>query len=362
MHYLIFGGAGFVGANLARSFSLNGDKVTCVDNLVRRGSEVNLNDLRSMGVDFIHADIRNKEDLDGLPQSDIVLNCAAQPSAVNYANPEFDYTNNTAGQVNILEFCRIRNIPIILWSTNKVYPYEVTNAIPYEREGDRFVWKDDQPPYLSEQLIGWEQYGFNENASISGGDHSIYGASKAAADVITQEWCNAYKIPGIVNRFSCLSGPNQWGKAEQGWVAWFAIAHELGLPIDIFGYKGLQVRDNLYISDVAELIQKQADVLVNADAVPYGEVYNVGGGSGEGFSISLNEAMKMIEEMRGSEFNQVTYHNDTRRADQAIYISDITKVRETFDWKPTVTVKEGYERIFEWIDRNKKTLQELYNG
>lgn len=345
---LIIGGAGFVGSNLAIHLTSIGNKVTVVDNLVRRGSECNLLQFKKLGIEFIHCDIRNKEDFKSLGEYDVVLNCAAQPSAINYSNPEFDFTNNTIGVVNILEYCRQRKTPIIFWSTNKCYSGKLINSIPYKKVGNKFVWAASKYTHL----VGWSTKGFNEELDVNGTDHSIYGASKIAADLLVQEWSDAFKIPAICNRFSCLAGPNQWGKAEQGWVTWFAIANELELPIDIFGYDGNQVRDCLFTDDINSLITLQ----INDIDKHFGSVFNVGGGIEN--TISVREAISILE-TKNKSFTSISVHPE-RRADQAIYISDITKVTKAFNWKPTITIEQGYTLILNWVKENRSLLESLY--
>jgi len=346
---LIFGGAGFVGYNLAEYLNRCGYKVTAVDNLVRRGSEMSLPKFKQQGIEFIHCDIRNKEDMDSLPAADVVLNCAAQPSAINYTNPVFDVTNNTVGLVNILEYCREKGSSLIFWSTNKCYSGDLVNSVPREKKGDRYVWANEH----TFELQGWGNAGFNENLSIDGSDHSIYGASKIAADVLAQEWADAYGIPCIINRFSCLAGPNQWGKAEQGWVTWFAIANELGLPIKIYGFDGYQVRDCLFTEDINDLIYKQINK-INDHAG--GSVFNVGGGVKH--SVSINEAINLLAQNKPWE--KIDRSGEERRADQAIYISNTAKVRKAFDWEPTISIQDGYEDILKWVRANSDTLHHLY--
>lgn len=343
----ILGGSGFVGYNLAVFLKSKGFDVTVADNLVRRGSELSLPKLKKHGINFIHCDVRNKEDFTNLPYSHVILNCAAQPSAINYSNPEFDITNNTVGVVNTIEFCRRMGSALIFWSTNKCYSGELVNAVPYTLKEKRYEWSDE-----TFKLYGWSPRGFNEALSLNGSDHSIYGVSKVAADLIVQEWSDAYKIPAICNRFSCLAGPNQWGKAEQGWVTWFAIANELELPIDIFGFDGNQVRDCLFTDDLNELILKQIESIEGH----YSEFFNVGGGVDN--TISINEAIALLEKMNKpwTSINK----RDQRRADQAVYISDITRVSQEFDWKPKVTIEKGYEQILNWVKENKNQLIELY--
>jgi CDP-paratose 2-epimerase len=354
MNIAIIGGAGFVGANLARYFADKDHQVFVMDNLVRRGSEINLRDLLSIqNITFNHGDARNKEDFKTIKkwEPDIVLNCAAQPAATNYKNPEFDITNNTVAQLNVLELCRELDIPHIFWSTNKIYPATFTNK--GEKEGNsRLYWDNaatNVSPYWSPTL------GFKENTPINAPDHSVYGVSKAMSDLLTQEYSDAFGILCYINRFSCLAGPNQWGKAEQGWVAWFCIAHMLDLPLTFYGFNGKQVRDCLFTEDLNLLIDKQISSLLSSSS-PITKAFNVGGGSNN--TISLIEVLNILNEISPKKI-QVTY-GKTRRADQPIYISDITSVSNTFQWQPSLDVKSGIEQIYKWAIDNEEIIKHLY--
>jgi|GEM_PF-550075 len=223
MKLLILGGAGFIGANLACNFAKDGWMVDVVDNLVRRGSEFNLPRLKEHGVNFIHGDIRNPEDFKNLGDDyHAILLTAAQPSAVNYKNPAFDIQNNTIGVLNTLEYSRKTKIPIVFWSTNKVYPGEPCNHFAYVEKPTRYEWVDIIPrqknniikPQLTpEQAVmvalherdGFTERGITTRFNLNGGDRSIYGVSKAMADLLIQEWSDAYGIPAVINRFSCLA-------------------------------------------------------------------------------------------------------------------------------------------------------------
>lgn len=360
MKVLIAGGCGFVGYNLATGLKKLGYEIIVADNLVRRGSEINLEKLKQKNISFYHCDIRNKEDIKQLPIADIVLNCAAQPTAVNYANPEFDFTNNTVGVLNLLEYCRPNKIPIIQWSTNKCYSGELCNSIernlihPLNGEATREEWLGrDIRTGMLQGMTGWSANGFNEQLSVDGKDHTIYGLSKLMADLMVQEYSGSYGIPAICNRFSCIAGANQWGKAEQGWVTWFAIANELGLPIDIYG-SGLQVRDVLFIDDLVNLIDLQIKSLIERHSVPI--VYNVGGGIDN--TLSVNEALQLLESVNRP-WKKITHHAP-RKSDQIIYISDNYLVSKTFSWKPTIYIEKGYSDILRWVKDNKQTLEKLY--
>lgn len=350
MNILVLGGAGFMGSNLAIHLNNLGHRITVMDNMVRTGVENNLPRFKKYDIEFVRGDIRCPEDFNKLRGNfDIVLLLAAQPAAINYANPVFDITNNTMGVLNTLEYIRDSGAGLIFWSTNKCYSGKTCNIIPNVEQDTRFIWSDKNYQYN-----GWSPKGFNEKLSIDGKDRSIYGVSKAMADVLIQEWSDSYDIPSIINRFSCVSGPYQWGIAEQGWVTWFAVANELDLPIEVYGFKGKQVRDNLNIKDLCSLIEKQIDNISKYR----GEVFNVGGGVNN--TLSLLESFEIIHRLNNKRFNSITFLDEPRRADQIIYMSDITKVSKEFDWSPMVTPEEGYIDIIEWVKDNKVILEQLY--
>ena len=224
MNILITGGAGFVGGNLAVYFAERGHEILCVDNLSRRGSEINLARFRKFkNIRFKHCDIRCVEDFLNFDEfnPDIVYECSAQTTAIDgYRNPAYDFSNNTVGAYNVLEYCRRKSAGLIFWSSNKAYNGEFCNSIPMIEKETRLEWD------LSKKTVvrGWTPLGFNEEGNINGTSHTIYGVTKNAADLMCQEWSKAFDIPVVVNRFSCLYGPNQFGKVGQGWIVWFAIA------------------------------------------------------------------------------------------------------------------------------------------
>jgi CDP-paratose 2-epimerase len=342
MKILIIGGCGFVGSNLALYFKDLGHTVTVMDNLVRRGSEFNMQEIVQHGIKYIHGDIRCKEDFVQLGIQDIVLECSAQPSATDgYDNPEFDFTNNTVGLYNVLEYARKYAHGLIFWSTNKVYSGDKINALPVIEKETRYEWADK------------EYKGINENFSIDGGQHSIYGMSKAMSDLAVQEYHDAFGLSVIVNRFSCLAGPRQFGKCAQGWVAWFVIAAMFKLPLNIIGWKGKQVRDVLYIDDVCSLIASQ---IMSIDNVA-GKVYTVGGGKKN--AVSIVEMINIINNTVDSNLilNRVV---GPRKADHCVYISDISSVKNDFDWEPRINIESGIINIKHWTEENYEKIRWLY--
>ena len=354
MKYLITGGAGFVGGNLATRLASEGNSVLCIDNLSRRGSENNLKRfLNHKNIAFKHCDIRNREDLYDIKfNPDVVLECSAQTTAVDgYQNPMYDFTNNTIGVVNILEFCRKNNSGIIFWSSNKAYSGDFCNSIPMVESDTRFTWDSDK----AESVRGWTPFGFNEEGDLNGGGHTIYGVTKNAADLLVQEWSSAFGIPAVINRFSCLYGPHQFGKVSQGWMVWFALAKKLDLDLHYYGFNGKQVRDCLHIDDLYRLISKQSRSI----STHYGDYYNVGGGIDN--TTSILEFNNFLNESMPGEHRDVKL-SEPRNSDQKIYISDIRKVSKDFGWSPEISIKEGMRTVLSWIEDSNEDFSWMKRG
>ncbi len=336
MKVLITGGAGFAGANLGVYLAARGHSVTALDNLARRGSEHNLARLRAAGVEFRHGDVRCPEDWQGL-KADFVVNAAAQPSAIDgYANPTLDVSVNTVGVLQALEFCRREGAGILQFSTNKVFPVHAVNDRPIIKLADRYEC----------------QFPVDEKTSLDGGDRSIYGVSKIMADLMIQEWADAFQMPAIINRCSCLAGPWQWGKVEQGWVAWWVIAHRLGLPLKYIGFEGRQVRDVLFINDLCRLIEMEITT-----AKPGAQVFNVGGGVDS--TMSLRECTQLVREQTGCKV-PIAVEEQPRRADFHWYVSDTRKVEEAYRWAPEISLERGLAEIDAWVVEHLELLAGMY--
>lgn len=344
MKYLITGGAGFIGGNIAVKLATDGHEIFCIDNLSRRGSENNLKRfLDHKNIRFEHCDIRNKEDLRRIDfNPDVTLECSAQTTAVDgYQNPIYDFTNNTTGVINVLEHCREKNSGLIFWSSNKAYSGDFCNSIPTFESDTRFKWQDVG------NLRGWTKLGFNEEGDLNGGNHTIYGVTKNAADLLIQEWSVAFDIPAIINRFSCIYGPYQFGKVSQGWIVWFALAKKFDLDLSYYGFEGKQVRDCLHIDDLYDLILKQSNMLPDHR----GSYYNVGGGIEN--TTSIRELNDLLDKLIPGDHKKVKISN-LRRADQKIYISDITKVSRDFDWSPSIDLRSGIDTVIDWINDERE--------
>jgi CDP-paratose 2-epimerase len=359
LHVLVTGGCGFVGSHVALHLQAKGHKVLVLDNLVRRGGEKNIEVLDRHGISFLHGDVRNPEDLANLPGGiELICDASAQASVVSgYANPLFDITNNGFGAIQILEYARPRRIPLIFWSSNRVYGADHLNALPRRETPTRFEYDADAWNRLSVENgapRGFDpSHGISEAFSIDGGQRSIYGLSKLIADAACQEYAQAFDLSIVVNRFGVLSGVGQFGHADQGWIVWWAIAHWFGLPLTYLGWQGKQVRDILFIEDMLALL----DLEISKLPTFRGEVFNVGGGAPN--SVSLCEATAAMREI-SSRSTPITQSEKVRQGDIALYFTDNRKALKHFGWQPQIDLRAGFTRIFEWIRENETELRGRY--
>jgi CDP-paratose 2-epimerase len=330
---LITGGAGFIGANAAHRFIQDGWSVTVWDNLSRPGGEKNLSWLRESGsfaferLDIRHA-TRVEENLAGR-RFDLILHCAGQVAVTSsVANPREDFECNALGTFNLLEGMR-RHAPkamLIYASTNKVYGR--MDDLPVVERGGRYEYAS-QPQGLSERF----PLDF----------YSPYGCSKGAADQYVRDYARIFGLATVCFRQSCIYGQRQFGIEDQGWVAWFIIAHALGRPVTIYG-DGRQTRDVLFIDDLIESYQLAYEHRVKTS----GQVYNIGGGPAN--QLSLLELLRFIEQKRGRK-SEVRF-GDWRPGDQRVFVADITKAKNDFGWQPRHDWQTGGSKLIEWVDAN----------
>ncbi len=360
MHILITGGAGFVGSELAVRLTEQNHRVVVMDNLVRRGSESNLERLARHGVTFVHGDVRNPEDFANLPAGiEFVCDVSAQPSVVSgYTNPVFDITNNSLGVVRVLEFARQHHCPLIFFSTNRVYVVDRLMELPRREAATRIEWDPEawkKIPAESRQRGFDPVHGVAEEFAVDGGQRSIYGLSKLLADAACQEYAHAFDMPIVVNRFGVIAGTGQFAKLDQGWVVWWAIAHYFGLPLKYIGWNGKQVRDIVFLEDVCALVELQMNQIERFR----GDIFNLGGGAAN--SLSLREGTALLERKLGRS-TAITTEDAVRKADLPIYFTDNRKAGRMLNWQPTVSLDAGFDRILAWIRSNEATLRTRYCG
>ncbi len=340
--FLVIGGAGFIGANLADHLLQHNAEVIIFDNLSRRGTIENLKWLQdkhaSKKLEVMIGDIRlDRQKLQGLVQRvDAVYHLAAQVAVTtSVLDPYEDFTINALGTFNVLEAIRrAKNNPILIFaSTNKVYGGMEDIKI-VERE-QRHEYKDLPQGIPENRLLDF---------------HSPYGCSKGAADQYVRDYGRIYGLRTVVFRQSCIYGKRQFGIEDQGWVAWFTIASALGRPITIYG-DGKQIRDVLYIDDLVAAFL-QATKMIDKTS---GKIFNIGGGHQN--TMSLLELIGYLKNLLGKEI-QYSFA-PWRPGDQPVYVSDIRKAKDEFGWEPKITVHQGVERLARWVQRNQDLFRKL---
>ncbi|HEY89758.1 MAG TPA: NAD-dependent epimerase/dehydratase family protein [Thermoflexia bacterium] len=332
MHYLVTGGAGFIGSNYVWRRLQQGERVTVYDNLSRPGADANLAWLRSeFGADaftFIQGDVRDAPLLTATARdADLILHLASQVAVTtSVAQPRADFESNALGTFNVLEAARLSGrAPSVLYaSTNKVYGGMEQLAV--EEGATRYRYRD-------------YPYGIPETQPLD--FHSPYGCSKGAGDQYVRDYARIYGLRTVVFRQSCIYGPRQFGVEDQGWLAWFIIAALQGRPITIYG-DGKQVRDVLYITDLLDAYDAATERIEQVA----GEIFNVGGGPEQVLAI-WSEFGPLLAELLGREIPVA--RDSWRPGDQRIYVSDIRKAQRVLGWEPQVSVRAGVARLYEWV-------------
>lgn len=344
MRILITGGAGFIGCNTAKRFHEFGHPVVVLDNLSRPGSRENIQWLRGQitNLEFIQADVVDAPMITEIVHRgrfDAVIHLAGQVAVTTSTlNPRYDFEVNALGTLNLLEALRLHSPETLLLyaSTNKVY-----GSLSGART--RTIRKRCE-------LVDYPD-GIGENQPLD--FHSPYGCSKGAADAYVVDYARIYGLRTLSLRQSCIYGYRQFGIEDQGWVAWFIIAHLLGRPLTIYG-NGHQVRDLLFIDDLVDCYLKAAAALAK-DAHLGGQAFNIGGGPGN--TLSLLEFMDLLADISGCrvEFSFA----DRRPGDQDVFISNIKAAAASFGWAPQVAVRDGLQRLADWVTANLDLFRRL---
>lgn len=338
MRTLVTGGAGFIGTNITYKLLEKGEDVVVVDNFSRAGTRANGAWLEGANLPgrltILPLDLRvDWEKLrDAIDEYliDAVYHLAGQTAVTtSVTDPRLDFENNALGTLNMLEAIRhsSRKPLIIYASTNKVFGGMTDVKVI---EGERKYSYQDYP------------LGIPETYPLD--FHSPYGCSKGAAEQYIQDYGRIYNLKTVVFRQSAIYGPRQMGVEDQGWVAWFTIAAMLDKQITIYG-NGKQVRDILYIDDLVEAYLSATDNIHKTA----GQVFNIGGGAEN--TMSLLELIEFLEEFFHKKIE--LKFDEWRPGDQPVYISDITKAKNTFNWEPKNSPQEGVRKLVDWVNQNK---------
>lgn len=339
---LITGAGGLIGSEVALFFINRNVEVLGIDNNMRadffgeKGDTTwNLSRLENQysGFKNFNLDIRNRDAVTAFIKNhkpDAIIHTAAQPSHDLAASRPFDdFDVNAVGTLNLLEANRRTDatVPFVHLSTNKVYG-DAPNYLNLKETETRYDYADEE--YFD---------GIKETFSIDQSKHSLFGASKVAADIMVQEYGRYFNMPTCCLRGGCLTGPNHSGVELHGFLSYLIKCNVTETEYRIFGYKGKQVRDNIHSFDVANFVA----CFLNQPRIA--EVYNIGGGRNN--SISILEAFRLIESISGIPM-KYSYTETNRIGDHMCYISDLSKLKNHFpEWDITKNLKVTFEEIYD---------------
>lgn len=337
MKYLVTGGCGFLGSNIAGEILRQGHELVVFDSLVRFGSYQNLEWLKEQGgFEFIHGDIRNTNDVERTVRThkpDVIYHLAGQVAmTTSIADPRMDFEVNVGGSFNLLNAVRLYSpeSAVIYSSTNKVYG-----------DLEQFSYRETETRY---ECID-KPNGFDESVNLD--FHSPYGTSKGSADQYMLDFARIYGLKTAVFRHSSMFGGRQFATFDQGWLGWFtqkAVEIKNGTakaPFTISG-NGKQVRDLLYASDCVALYLKAAEKI---DGIK-GQAFNIGGGIDN--SSSLLELFSFLEQELDitMQYQQLP----PRESDQRVFVADIEKAKRLIGWEPLVNKDVGVRNMINWVE------------
>ncbi len=325
MNILITGGAGFIGTNTALYFgTTKSNSISIIDNLSRFGTDKNLQYLKNNVISplsFTNCHVQNTGGyISSIKKADVIIHLAGQTAVTtSLRDPQNDFTSNIVGGFALLEAIRKYNPKafVIYSSSNKVY-------------GD-----------LKNHVKSKHSQGVDENEPLE--FISPYGCSKGTIDQYMQDYYRSFAVKTVVFRQSCIYGPHQLGVEDQGWVAHFSKQVLQNKPITLFG-DGHQVRDLLYVEDLV----KAYECAVNKINIIPGQVFNIGGGKKNSFS--LRQVLAILEKKIG--FRPQLMMEKERLGDQSYFVSDNSKAKKMLGWQPTTPFTTGISSLISWQQKN----------
>lgn len=339
MKYLITGGCGFLGSNIAERLIKEGHDLCIYDNLSRQGSEKNYEWLKSVGnFEFYNYDVKSINNIEYVIkkfQPNVIFHLAGQVAmTTSIQNPRLDFETNILGSFNVLETVRAYcpSCAIIYSSTNKVYGD--LEWVSYKETNTRYI------------ANGFEN-GFPENIQLE--FHSPYGVSKGSADQYMLDYSRIFGLKTAVFRHSSMYGGRQFSTSDQGWIGWFCeqaiLQKENAEHKFTISGNGKQVRDLLYSEDMVSLYLSASDNINKLS----GQAFNIGGGIQN--SYSLIELLDFI----GSELhiNLGFTKISKRESDQKVFIADYSKINKLINWEPIINKETGVRKMIDWIKQIK---------
>lgn len=339
MKFLVTGGCGFLGSNLASKILAEKHTLAVFDNLYRKGTESNLSWLKEQGdFRFYQADVRETDRVEQAvaeTKPDVIFHLAGQVAmTTSIANPRRDFETNVLGSFNVLEAVR-KHSPhstIIYSSTNKVY-------------GDLEDFEYDELP-LRYEARGHKE-GFDESVRLD--FRSPYGCSKGAADQYMLDYARIFGLKTVVFRHSSIFGGRQFSTEDQGWIGWFVqkgieAARASSPQTFTISGNGKQVRDVLFVDDLLACYFAAFENIHKTK----GQAYNIGGGAKN--SLSLLELFRFLEEELGTKMHYEV--KPWRQSDQKVFIADIKKATKDFNWQPKVEAAVGLKKMIAWVKNN----------
>jgi len=344
MKVIVTGGSGLVGSHCCEFYARQGHEIISIENHTRGRIFGKVGETREnteylkqkyKNISIHEMDIRDEQIKPLLRGADLIIHTAAQTSHPKSIEiPREDFSINAYGTLHLLELTRevADKAVFVFCSTNKVYG-ENPNSLPLVEKGTRYDYADRD--------------GISEDLPVDKTLHTPFGASKLAADIYCQEYGRLYGLDTGIFRLSCITGPLSKAVEMQNWEPYFIRVNLLGQTLNVYGFKGKQVRD---VIDARDLV-RAFDAFFKKPRK--GEVYNMGGGRPN--SISLLESFKLIERLTGKPMH---YQLAPRRdGDHQVYITDLNKFTSHYPWKIEIGLEQVFRDIYEWLQRNPQLLK-----
>jgi len=338
MKILITGGCGFVGSNIAVYLKkkLKNVKISSLDNLIRKGSDLNRKRLKKINIKNYKINIEKFDLIKSLPKFDIIIDCCAEPAIeVSKKEPNRVFNTNLVGTFNVLKKCVIDKSHLIFLSSSRVYSIKKLRSLVKNLNLKK-------PLKIKNKI--------NENFDTSSAS-SLYGFTKFASEKLIKEMFFNSKLKYIINRFGVIAGPWQFGKQDQGFVSLWIAKHLLGKKISYIGFggKGHQVRDIVHIDDVCKIIYLQLKKIKKIN----NNTFNIGGGFNN--SISLKNLTIKCQKLTHKKI-KIKAVLKTSAYDIPYFVTDNSRVKKVYRWQPIKNVDQIIHDVYVWLTHNKIIL------